>query len=180
MVILLKHWTFPISALTLACILSLTTNNPCVSSLLSLLRQEHRLLSFNCLHQSSFHKQKSLSQAAFWTSTYGWASLKEKWLQRLLCQRSSSQVTLRMEDPLPISYQGTAQQRWKRGQEHNHLDQFDSWSMWPESDSQNWRKVAQFGQLTYLWRMTNIKWEFGLVMKMSHSWSDWLFAGFSQ
>lgn len=92
-------------------------------------------------------------------------------------QRNYPQVTLWMEDHLPISDQATSQRRWKRGQEHHHLDQCGCWSMWPKSDSENGGKVAQFGQLNCLWRVTNIKWEFGLVMKMPHNWSNWLFAG---
>lgn len=129
----------------------------CVTFLLSLLRQEHRSISFNCSHQSSFHTRKQV----FPRQLYKQAPADE-----LISRKSDSRGCQPREvltgDPVNTE---TFIHPWLGSQPVGMIQTMRTppfGSMWPESDGQksdgqNEGNIAQFGQLAHLWRVTNIK-----------------------
>ena len=144
-----------------------------MSSLLYPPRQVYRpFTSTACIRAAFTNKNKSF------TDSFINKHLSMSWPQRKVTLWATNLEKLPSSNPMnegPFVHQwaGNWPMGMKEGIDNHPSDQPGWWSMWAEGDSQNRGMRVSYS----IWTtrgVTNIKWEFKLVMKMPQSWSDFL------
>lgn len=150
-----------------------------MSSLLFPSRQVYRpVISTACIRAAFTNKNKSF------TDSFINKHLPMSWPQRKVTLWATNLEKLPSSNPMnegPFVHQwaGNWPMGMKEGIDNHPSDQPGCWSMWAEGDSQN----RGMGVSSSIWTtrgVTNIKWEFKLVMKMPQSWSDFLMVSASR
>lgn len=130
--------------------------------------------SIDCIRAASTNKNKSFTDSCI--NKY----LLMSWPQRKLTPGATNLEKLPTSDsmnggPLVHQWSGNWPIGMKEGLKAPPFGSTQQLINMGRKLQPEWGQVAQFGQLDHLRGVTNIKWQFRLVMKMPRSWSNWLF-----